>query len=133
MNDNFIKLEDKNISTDNTTRNLYTLDDLVSNIKEKYKIKDDGYVFSNNKNDSNYEIFYIKEANLIIITKESKKITEEWMLYIDKNILDYKMVNDDKVNNIMDIKINDFSCDEKEQNTCDIVNEFWNIIDESLK
>lgn len=133
VNDNFINLEDKKISNDNTIRNLDTLDNVISNIKEKYKMKDDAYVFNYNNEDNKYEIMYIIDANLIIVKKDSKKITEEWVLYLDNAILDYNGVDDNKLNNLSNININELLCDEQQQNICNIVDEFWRIIDASFK
>ena len=133
VNDNFINLEDKKISNDNTIRNLDTLDNVISNIKEKYKMKDDAYVFNYNNEDNKYEIMYIIDANLIIVKKDSKKITEEWVLYLDNAILDYNGVDDNKLNNLSNININELLCDEQQQNICNIVDEFWCIIDASFK
>ncbi len=137
VNDIFIKLKDKNIVNESNkiiSSDYYNnFDNLVSNIKENYKVKDDAYVFNYNNENNKYEIMYILDANLIIVKKDSKKITEEWMLYLDNAILDYNGVDDNKVNNLSNININELLCDEQQQNICNIVDEFWCIIDASFK
>lgn len=85
----------------------YNTDIDVELIKEKFKLKDNVYLFESN----NTFVYYIVEPNLLSLKEEKDKNNyEEWNYYIDEKSLVYTFVQNQETINSFSFKNNNYDC-----------------------
>lgn len=79
----------------------------ISKIKEKFKEKDGSYVYNKN----NIEITYFDDSKIININiKKDNEIKEEWIYFINQDMLSYTEYDKDDIKNSFSFSDNNYTC-----------------------
>lgn len=112
---------------DNKINNEKIID--IDKIEKQFKKEDNIYTYIK----GNVEITYLKEMNLINININENNNREEWIYYIDENMLSYTEYENDNVTNSFDFYEYNFKClINKCSNEEEKTKEFYNILYKSL-
>ena len=80
-------------------------------IKEKFKLKDNVYSYSQTDDKEKFYAYYIPMFNLLTIKEEiNKNNYEEWNYYIDEKSIEYKNIINKKTKNYFTYKDKIFEC-----------------------